>query len=140
MKWIRIDNTAHTNQDVRAICYGCGSPAMKNTWAYLRVSDKFCKRVLSEIAEDGSAFYYATISKSHARLIGIAVKASEQRNGIGKVALFRLLSQLKSLGLDKLTLRTSSHEEAHLFWCAMGAIITGYDPKSEDYEMEIKFD
>ena len=139
MRWIRIDNTAHTNQYVRAICYGCGSPAMKNTWAYLRVSDKFCKRVLAEIAEDGSAFYYATLSKAHARLIGIAVKESEQRNGIGKITLFRLLSQLKALGLNKLTLRTSSHEEAHENWRSTGAIITGYDPKSEDYEMEIKF-
>lgn len=139
MRWIRIDNTAHTNEQVRTICYDCGSTTMKHTWAYLRVSDKFCKRVLSEVAEDGSMFYYATLSKAHARLIGIAVKGSEQGKGYGKMALFRLLSHLKAIGLHKLTLRTSSHEEAQKFWLAVGASITGYDPKSEDYEMEINF-
>lgn len=139
MRWIRIDNTAHANEVVRSICYGCGSPTMKCTWSYLRVSDKFCKRVLSEVSEDGTAFYYATLSKAHARLIGIAVNSSEQRKGIGKKVLFRLLSQLKSLGLYKLTLRTSSHEDAQFFWLFVGAVIVGYDPKSEDYEMEINF-
>lgn len=139
MKWLRIDNKAHTNERVRSICYGCGSPTMKHTWSYLRVSDKFCKNVLAEVLEDGTAFYYVAISKTHARLIGIAVKDSKQRKGLGKMVLFRLLSQLKNIGLNKLTLRTSSHEEAQFFWLAVGAVITGYDPKSEDYEMEIIF-
>lgn len=139
MRWIRIDNTAHTDERVRAICYGCGSPTMKHTWSYLRVSDKFCKRVLAEVREDGAAFYYATVSKTHARLIGIAVKDSEQRKGLGGKVLFRLLSQLKAVGVYKLTMRTSSHEEAQFFWLSVGAVITDYDPKSEDYEMEINF-
>lgn len=139
MTWIRIDKTAHADERVRAICYGCGSISMKHTWSYLRVSDKFCKRVISEITEDGSVFYYASIYKAHARLIGIAVRGTEQRRGLGKMALFRLLSQLKAIGVYKLTLRTSSHEEAQFFWLSVGAAIVGYDPKSEDYEMEINF-
>lgn len=120
MTWIRVDKTAHTDKRVRAICYGCGSLAMKHTWSYLRVSDKFCKRVISEITEDGSAFYYASISKAHARLIGIAVMETKQRQGLGKKTLFRLLSQLKAIGVYKLTLRTSSHEEAQYFWLSVG--------------------
>ncbi len=55
------------------------------------------------------------------------------------MVLFRLLSQPKAIGVYKLTLRTSSHEEAQFFWLSVGAAIVGYDPKSEDYEMEINF-
>lgn len=139
MTWIRIDKTAHADERVRAICYNCGSRVLQRTWGYLSFGDKFFKRVISEIAEDGSAFYYASIFKSHARLIGIAVRRTEQRRGMGKMALFRLLSQLKAIGVYKVTLRTSSHEEAQFFWLSVGAVITDYDTKSGDYEMEINF-
>lgn len=84
MTWIRIDKTAHADERVRAICYNCGSRILQRTWGYLSFGDKFFKRVISEIAEDGSAFYYASIFKSHARLIGIAVRRTEQRRGMGK--------------------------------------------------------
>ena len=84
MKWIRIDNTAHTDERVHSICYGCGSPMMKRTWSYLCVSDKFFKSVLAEVTEDGTAFYYATLSKAHARLTGIAVKARSRRKVLAK--------------------------------------------------------
>lgn len=139
MTWIRIDKTAHADERVRAICYNCGSRVLKRTWSYLSFGDKFFKRVISEVAEDGSAFYYASIFKAHARLIGIAVRRTEQRRGLGKMALYRLLSQLKAIGVYKLTLRTSSHEEAQFFWLSVGAVITDYDTKSGDYEMEINF-
>lgn len=130
MTWIRVDKTAHTDKRVRAICYGCGSLAMKHTWSYLRVSDKFCKRVISEITEDGSAFYYASISKAHARLIGIAVMETKQRQGLGKKTLFRLLSQLKAIGVYKLTLRTSSHEETQYFWLSVGGVLSVTTPRA----------
>lgn len=120
MTWIRIDKAAHTDKRVRAICYGCGSRAMKHTWSYLRVSDKFCKRVISEITEDGSAFYYASISKAHARLIGIAVMGTKQQQGLGKKTLFRLLLQLKAIGVYKLTLRTSSTRRRNSFGSLSG--------------------
>ena len=82
------------------------------------------------------SFYFATVARTHIRLIGIAVKDDCKGQGLGKAALYRLLQRMAAVGIDTLTFRTSMHEDAQHFWLKQGAKIM--DVKGDDYEMQLK--
>lgn len=127
--------TGYDDKVAREICYNCGSPVSRQTYAYFRTALHYSPdKVWSEIL-DGKALYFATRAKSHVRLIEIAVHRDIQGRGVGRKVLFRLLSAMKRAGLYKLTFRTPIDEEAQNFWLHVGATITGL--KDNDYEMEI---
>lgn len=84
---------------------------------------------------DTRAFYFATVARTHIRLIGIAVKDDCKGQGIGKATLYRLLQRMAEAGVDTLTFRTSMHEDAQHFWLKQGAKIM--DVKGDDYEINM---
>lgn len=132
--------TNYSENEVKEICYNCGSPTAKKSYNFFRrmhyvTGGKVWSKVWSK---DGIpvAFYYASRCKDHVRLIEIAVREDYHKQGIGRKMLSRLLSQMKQEGLDTLTFRTPISEEAQFFWLKMGAKII--DVKGGDYEMELK--
>lgn len=126
---------AYNNEIAKDICYNCDSEVSKRSYNYFRTALHYnADKVQSEIY-DGKALYFATFGKKHARLIEIAVRKEYQGQGVGKLVLFRLLSQMKLHGLYKLTFRTPIVERAQNFWLHIGARIT--DIKENDYEMEL---
>lgn len=130
MMWRPFDD-----KTARDICCNCNSPVSKQSYAYFRTALHYnADKVWSEIYDD-KALYFATIAKTHCRLIEIAVRKEWQGQGIGKLVLFRLLSQMKANGLYKLTFRTPINEEAQNFWLHIGAKIVDF--KGNDYEMEL---
>lgn len=124
---------------VKAICGDCGSPVAKQSYNYFRrIAYVTGGKVWSKVwSKDGEpvAFYYASRSRDHVRLIEIAVRSSHQGQGLGRMVLFDLLAAMKEAGLYKLTFRTPMNEPAQHFWTHMGARIV--DVKQGDYEMEI---
>lgn len=119
----------------KEICYNCGSPVSRKTYAYFRSAFYHNRdKVWCEIF-DGKAMYFAIRCRKHARLIELAVHKTVQGQYVGRKVLFRLLSRMKLAGLHKLTFRTPIAEEAQKFWLHMGARIV--DVKGEDYEMEL---
>lgn len=129
----------YQDDSVKEICYNCGSKTAKQSYNFFRRINYATRgKVWSKVwSKDGVpvAFYYATRSKSHIRLIEIAVREEYQGQGIGKKMLFRLLSRMKEHGMTTLTFRTPTNEQAQYFWLKMGARITGL--KDGDYEMEL---
>lgn len=124
---------------VKEICYNCNSKTAKQSYNYFRriayvTGGKVWSKVWSK-DDKPVVFYYASRCRDHIRLIEIAVHSEYQRQGMGKMALFDLLSAMKRVGLGKLTFRTPIAEEAQYFWQKMGAKIV--DIKGEDYEMEL---
>ena len=126
----------YDKQVIKDICYNFDSPVSKKSASYIDYMQRClpADKVWCECF-DGKAFYFATVAKSHARLIEIAVRNGHKGHGIGRKVLFRLLSRMKKAGLSKLTFRTPIDERAADFWLHVGAIITGL--KDNDYEMEI---
>lgn len=132
--WISEFNDAA----VKDICYNCGSPMAKKSYNYFRrihyvTKGKVWGKVWGETTPIG--FYYATVSKSHVRLIEIAVRSEYQGNGYGRKLLCDLLRRMKENGLQKLTFRTPIDEQAPNFWLHLGATIKGI--KGGDFEMEL---
>lgn len=123
---------------VKSICTNCDSEESKKTYSYLEYMQHVLapSKIVCEIY-DNRGFYFATLGKSHARLIEIAVRKDAQGSGLGKKMLYRLLSQLKARGIYKLTFRTPIDESAQFFWAHMGAVTTGL--KDNDFLMEINF-
>ena len=127
--------TGYDDKVAKDICYNCGSPSSRKTYAYFRTALHYSPdKVWSEILV-GNALYFATRAVNHVRLIEIAVHRDIQGQGVGRKVLFRLLSAMKRAGLYKLTFRTPIDEEAPNFWLHMGAQITGL--KDQDYEMKL---
>ena len=134
----------YQDRAVKDICYNCGSKTAKKSYSFLKrmeylTGGKSLEEVLCSVWYlDGvpAAFFYANKSRSHVRLIEIAVKKDLQGKGIGRKILFRLLSLMKEHRMDTLTFRTPINEQAQFFWLKMGARITGM--KGDDYEMELK--
>lgn len=134
----------YQDRAVKEICYNCGSKTAKKSYSFFKrmeylTGGKSLEKVLCSVWYlDGvpAAFFYANKSRSHVRLIEIAVKKDLQGKGIGRKILFRLLSLMKEHGIDTLTFRTPINEQAQFFWLKMGARITGM--KGDDYEMELK--
>lgn len=134
----------YNDNAVKEICYNCNSDTAKKSYNYFRrmeyiTGGKVWEKVISKVMykdEIPIAFYYANKARKHYRLVEIAVRKDYQGQGIGKKMLFRLLSQMKSDGVDTLTFRTPINEQAQFFWLKMGATITGV--KGDDYEMELK--
>lgn len=134
----------YQDRAVKDICYNCGSKTAKKSYSFFKrmeylTGGKALEKVLCSVWYlDGvpAAFFYANKSRSHVRLIEIAVKKDLQGKGIGRKILFRLLSLMKEHGMDTLTFRTPINEQAQFFWLKMGARITGM--KGDDYEMELK--
>lgn len=131
--------TGYNDEAVKAICYDCGSPVAKQSYNYFRRIDYVTGgKVWSKVwSKEGVAvaFYYATRCRDHVRLVEIAVRSAHQRQGIGKMVLYDLLSSMKAAGLNKLTFRTRIGGSAQDFWLHMGARIM--DVKGEDYEMQL---
>ena len=125
----------YDDKTVKDICYNCGSEVSRQAYAYFRTLLYRSPGTFWSEVYDDCAFYVASRCKNHVRLIELAVRSDNKGRGIGKKVLFRLLSQMKRVGLYKLTFRTPIVEEAQNFWLHMGATITGL--KDEDYEMEI---
>lgn len=91
----------YDDKTARDICYNCNSPVSRRSYAYFRTALHYnADKVCSEMYED-KAFYFAIRNKTHCRLIEIAVRKEWQGQGIGKLVLFRLLSQMKVNGLYK---------------------------------------
>lgn len=131
--------TQYQDKAVKEICYGCDSPVSKQSYNYFRrmhfvTGGKVWSKVWSK-GDEPIAFYYASKCRDHVRLIEIAVRSEYKGQGIGKMLLYDLLSQMKQHGLNKLTFRTPMAESAQGFWLHMGAKIV--DVKGADYEMEI---
>lgn len=127
--------TGYDDKVAKDICYNCGSPSSRKTYAYFRSALHYNRdKVWCEIF-DNRAMYFAIRCREHVRLIEIAVHKDAQGQGVGRKVLFRLLSAMKRAGLYKLTFRTPIDEEAPNFWLHMGAQITGL--KDQDYEMEL---
>lgn len=122
---------------IKDICYNCGSKSLKATYPFFRRAMYLSKMggVWCELFGDQS-FYFATVARTHIRLIGIAVKDDCKGQGLGKAALYRLLQRMAAVGIDTLTFRTSMHEDAQHFWLKQGAMIM--DVKGDDYEMQLK--
>lgn len=133
----------YNDSAIKTICYDCGSKVAKQSYNYFRRANYRAGQAKSTVwckvwyKEDGTpvALYYAYKCRTHARLVEIAVRTEYKRQGIGKMALFDLLTRMKQAGLYKLTFRTPINEEAQNFWLQIGARIV--DVKGEDYEMEI---
>lgn len=131
--------TGYEDSAVKEICYNCGSSVAKQSYNYFRrmnyvTGGKVWSKVWSKEGEP-VAFYYASRCRDHVRLIEIAVRSEYKRKGVGKMALFDLLSTMKQAGLYKLTFRTPIAEDAKDFWLHIGAVIV--DVKGNDYEMEL---
>lgn len=122
---------------IKDICYNCGSKSLKATYPFFRRAMYLSKMggVWCELFGDQS-FYFATVARTHIRLIGIAAKDDCKGQGLGKAALYRLLQRMAAVGIDTLTFRTSMHEDAQHFWLKQGAKIM--DVKGDDYEMQLK--
>lgn len=126
---------------VKAICYDCGSPTAKRSYAYFRrliyvAGSKVWSKVEQGGARTPIAFFLAMRAADHVRLTEIAVRSAYQRQGIGREVLYSLLSQMKADEVGTLTFRTPRNEEAQFWWLKMGARII--DIKGDDYEMELK--
>ena len=121
--------------ELKSICKRCGSDALKKTFEYLRILFYFTnpEKVISEYIPD-IAYYVATISKQHIRIVDIGVVENFQHKGIGKTLIDRIIEQANHLRIDKITLRTSSHETAFMFYQKMGFNVVGM--KEDDLEME----
>ena len=124
-------------QLIKAICQGCGSKTIKQTFGYLQRLAYFDKsKLIFDIFDDG-AFFAGTRNKNHVRVIAIAVLQSNQRGGMGKAIMYHEMRKARAWGISEITLRTSKKEHGIHFWKAMGAVITG--EKGEDWEMRLKF-
>lgn len=121
--------------ELKKICKQCGSNALKKTFEYLKILFYFTKpeKVISEYIPD-VAYYVATISKQHIRIVDIGVVENSQHKGIGKILLDRVIEQANHLKIDKITLRTSSYETAFIFYLKMGFNVVGMT--GDDLEME----
>lgn len=131
--------TAYDDKAVRDVCYNCNSPVAKQSYNYFRrLLFQSGDKVWSKVWYDGAtpvAFYFASRCRAHCRLIEIAVRQEYKGKGVGKAALFDLLTRMKQSGLYKLTFRTPIGEDAQNFWLHVGAKII--DVKGNDYEMEL---
>jgi len=122
---------------IHDICYGCGSESIKKTYPYIRAAawqggKKFFLDVFG-----GKAFFAAIRSKSHIRLIGIAVMSDIQQKGLGRRIMLYEMKKARFFDIAEITLRTSKTENGVAFWKSMGAVITG--EKGEDWEMRLRF-
>ena len=144
----------YNDSKVKEICYNCNSKTAKASYNYFRRiayvsaplhhlplldSAKGAYKVWCKVWCKGDkpvAFFYAVRCRDHVRLIEIAVHRDYQRQGIGRMALYDLLTAMKSVGLNTLTFRTPMNEDAQHFWLKIGASIV--DVKDNDYVMQIK--
>ncbi len=131
--------SGYDDKKVKEICYNCNSKTAKQSYNYFRRIHFVTKgKVWSKVwSKNGVpiAFYYATQSRDHIRLIEIAVHQDHQKKGYGRKVLFDLLTEMKKQKYTKLTFRTPINEDACEFWLHIGATITGI--KGDDYEMEL---
>lgn len=127
--------TGYNDAVVKDICYNCDSEVSRRSFAYFRTMLYRSPKTFWSEVYDGRAFYVANRCRDHVRLVEIAVRKDSQGQGVGRKVLFRLLSQMKRVGLYKLTFRTPIAERAQDFWLHIGAEIVGV--KDGDYEMEI---
>lgn len=124
---------------VKDICYNCGSKTAKQSYNYFRRMDyvtggKVWSKVWSK-ENTPIAFYYASRSRDHIRLVEIAVREDYQMQGYGRFVVNDLLARMKKEGIHRLTFRTPVNEDAQGFWLHLGAKIVG--AKGNDYEMEL---
>lgn len=132
--------SGYNDSKVKEICYNCNSKTAKASYNYFRrIAYVSGGKVWCKVWCKGDkpvAFFYAVRCRDHVRLIEIAVHRDYQRQGIGRMALYDLLTAMKSVGLNTLTFRTPMNEDAQHFWLRMGASIV--DIKDADYVMQIK--
>lgn len=126
-------------QPIKDICVNCGSKSVKGgygyiSWIYYHNPGR-CR--LSLYPE--TAFWFGTVSKKHFRLIEFAVRKDKQGHGYGRLMYGELRDYVKSIGIPKITLRTSAFESAINFWESVAnAKVVGV--KKDDYELEIILD
>ena len=119
----------YDEEKIKEIARESGSKAVKESVAYLRVANHQ-NRLYCEIWNE-EAFFAVTFGKSHTRLYEMAVKESGQRKGYGRA----MITRMKQLGQNKITLRTAKDETAIDFYRKLGGRITG--ETGTDYEVEI---
>lgn len=121
---------------VKRIAQNCESTALKGAPGYLgfiryHSGDKFWGFSVNE-----TGFLYGTFAKTHFRLMEIAVEKKNQKKGYGSLMLSMLFEECLKRGVYEITLRTSSKEDAHLWYRKLGAEYIGM--KDEDYEMRFR--
>lgn len=136
MVWRQID-WERDQKAIHDICYSSGSKVTKQTFSYIGLMYHRLPpgKVFGEMTD--KSFYVCTMAKEHWRLIEIAVAGDAQGCGYGREGLSRLLSQMQSHKVYKLTFRTPIVEEAQYFWTKMDARIVDFIPKANDLVMEI---
>lgn len=122
-------------QSLKSICLKTGSPALKKTFEYLRILFYFTKpeKIIAKYIPE-VAYIVATISKQKIRIIDLGVVKDFQHKGIGGKLVNLVIEQASHLGIDKITLRTSSEETAFMFYQKLGFKETGLN--GDDIEME----
>lgn len=123
----------------KSICTNCGSKSVKNGWSYMRLihfrNPEACR--ISLYPEIG--FWFGLVSRTHFRLIEFAIHKDRQGKGYGRLMYAELCEYLRSVGLSKITLRTSMYEPAINFWEKVAdAKVVGM--KKDDYELEINLE
>jgi GNAT superfamily N-acetyltransferase len=123
-------------ESLKVICRKTGSARLKQTFEYLRFLFYRSEpnKIISEFIPE-TAYYVATICKNHIRLVDIGVTQENQKKGIGKYLLNRVIMIASKLGKSKVTLRTSQYETSYIFYQKFGFQIVG--AKGEDLEMEL---
>lgn len=124
---------------IHDICYSCGSYSMKQTYVYIRRAIHLASTSGTKVVyeTDGTAFYLATVARTHLRLIALAVSRCSQGKGVGTAAVSRLKAIALGMGKHRITLRTSMAERGKDFWLRQRARIVGV--KGSDFEMELVF-
>lgn len=121
---------------IKRVSKNCESAALKGALGYLgfiryHSGDKFWG-----FSVDETGFLYGTFAKTHFRLMEIAVEKENQKKGYGSLMLSMLFEECVKRGVYTVTLRTSSKENAHLWYHSLGAEYAG--TKGDDYEMRFK--
>lgn len=124
---------------LKSISANCGSKSVKEGHEFIRLiyfrNPEACR--LSLYPEVG--FWFGSITRSHFRLIEFAVRKDKQGKGYGRLLYRELCEFLRSIGLSKITLRTSMYEPAINFWEKVAdAKVVGM--KKDDYELEINLE
>jgi GNAT superfamily N-acetyltransferase len=122
-------------EEVKKICFSCGSKSIENTYNYFRTACFYSgNNVLAEII-DGIGLYFALRCKHHVRLIALAVSSQYQWKGYGKLLHERLKGRVNAYGLRKITIRTEPEGSQMMFLTAQG--YKEQRKKGHDIEMEL---
>ncbi len=123
-------------QVIKDICDACGSANVRAGFSYLHrmVWQTPPERIVIELVDDAAVFVYYEAAK-HFRCVVLAVRKDSQRRGIGRALVERWKQKARNTG-KALSLRTSAHDPALLFWLRNGFTVTG--TKGEDIEMRFE--